>query len=254
MNAVMTAEQRLFFETNGYLLIRDALSPEDLAEVRAAADRAEQEWRSNTSRLGERGEALQSVQAIIEYDPIFLNLMEHPRIFPIIREILGDDIAMVDNDYYISPPVRHLARHHHWHFDEGFRGVYSPRSTMMVKVFYTLTDIDEDGGATSFVPGSHRFPLDFKMPEPTPEGEMPGSVRMAVPAGSAYLFSGRIFHAALPNHSQKTRRVLIFNYGHIWMKPWQGYEPSARLQAAATTPVRKQLLHAVPAYGSSLQD
>jgi hypothetical protein len=38
------------------------------------------------------------------------------------------------------------------------------------------------------------------------------------------------------------------------MKPWQGYEPSARLQAAAATPVRKQLLHAVPAYGSSLQD
>src|SRR5689334_22559557 len=116
MNAVMTAEQRLFFETNGYLLIRDALSPEKLAEVRAAADRAEQEWRSDNGRLGERGEALQSVQAIIEYDPIFLNLLEHPTIFPIIREVIGDDISMVDNDYYISPPVRHLARHHHWHF------------------------------------------------------------------------------------------------------------------------------------------
>lgn len=100
MKAVMTAEQRLFYEANGYLLIRDALSPEELARVRAAADRAEQQWREDPSRLGERGEALQSVQAIIEYDPIFLELLEHPKVFPIIREIIGDDIAMVDNDYY----------------------------------------------------------------------------------------------------------------------------------------------------------
>ena len=42
-------------------------------------------------------------------------------------------------------------------------------------------------------------------------------------------------------------------YGHVWMKPWQGYEPSERLKAAATTPVCKQLLHAVPPYGSSLR-
>src|SRR5438105_11400139 len=32
-------EQRLFFETNGYLAIPNALSPEELASVRGAADR-----------------------------------------------------------------------------------------------------------------------------------------------------------------------------------------------------------------------
>ncbi len=38
---IMTDEQRLFFETNGYLVIPDALSPEELARAREAADRAE---------------------------------------------------------------------------------------------------------------------------------------------------------------------------------------------------------------------
>ena len=90
------------------------------------------------------------------------------------------------------------------------------------------------------------------MPEAAHYDAMPGHVRMAVPAGTAYLFNGRIFHAALPNRGTRTRRVLIFNYGHVWMKPWQGYEPSERLIVAATTPVRKQLLHAVPPYGSRL--
>ena len=254
MKSVMADEQRIFYETNGYLVLPDVLSPEELARVREAADRAEQEWRRDPARLGERREALQSVQAIIEYDPIFLDLLEHPRVFPIVREILGDDIALIDNDYYITPPMHGPERHNAWHYDEGFTGVYHPRSTMMVKVFYALEDVPEDGGPTAFVPGSHRYPLDFKMPVPSDIDSMPGHVRMAVKAGTAYLFTGRMYHAALPNRSQKTRRVLIFNYGHVWMKPWQGYEPSERLKAAATTPVRKQLLHAVPPYGSSLHD
>lgn len=86
---------------------------------------------------------------------------------------------------------------------------------MMVKVFWALEDVPEDGGSTAFVPGPHRFPLDYAMPQ-SPDGEsMPDHVRMAVLAGTAYLFNGRLFHAALPNRSQKTRRGLIFNYGHV---------------------------------------
>jgi ectoine hydroxylase-related dioxygenase (phytanoyl-CoA dioxygenase family) len=194
------------------------------------------------------------VQAIIEYDPLFLDLLEHPTVLPIVREILGDDIAMIDNDYLISPPLKQPGQHNAWHFDEGLTGLYSPRSTMMVKVFFALDDVAPDGGTTAFVPGSHRFPLDYAMPV-APDGEsMPGHVRMAVKAGTAYLFNGRLYHAALPNRGQRTRRMLVFNYGHVWMKPWQGYEPSERLRASATTPVRQQLLHAVPPYGPRLRD
>ena len=46
----MTDEQRIFFETNGYLVFPSALTPDHLARVRAAADRAEAVWR--TDRLG----------------------------------------------------------------------------------------------------------------------------------------------------------------------------------------------------------
>jgi len=254
MRPVMTDEQRLLFEANGYLVFPGLLSPPELDRIRAAADRAEAEWRHDEARLGERGERLNSVQAIVEYDPLFLDLLEHPTIFPIVRELVGDDIAMIDNDYYISPPLKGVAPTNAWHYDEGFTGVYSPRSTVMVKVFYALEDVSPAGGATAFIPGSHRFPLGFLMPAAPDSESMPGHVRMTVTAGTAYLFNGRIYHAALPNRGRQTRRVLIFNYGHVWMKPWQGYEPSDRLRAGATTPVRKQLLHAVPPYGSRLHD
>jgi phytanoyl-CoA hydroxylase len=79
-------------------------------------------------------------------------------------------------------------------------------------------------------------------------------VKMAFPAGTAWLFNGRMFHAALNNDSDQPRRMLIYNYGHFWMKIWQGYEPSEALKAKATTPVMKQLLGIGDAYGTYLRD
>lgn len=249
---VMTDEQRLFYETNGYLVIPNALSPEELAAARAAADRAESLWRADTSRPGWRRENIEQVQAIIEYDDLFLDLMEHPKVFPLIREILGDDISMIDNDYFISPP--HTRSHAGWHHDVGQPGVYHPRSTLMVKAFFLLSDVPENGGCTLFLPGSHRYPMDFRLPKVDRPQEMPGHVKMAFPAGTAYFFNGRCYHAATDNDSDTVRRVLIYNYGHFWMKVWQGYEPSERLKANARTRVRKQLLGMGEAYGTHLTD
>jgi len=250
--SALTDAQRLFFETNGYLVIPDALSPEELTRVRAAADRAEAAWRADPSRLGLRRENIQQIQAPIEYDDVLFDLLEHPKTFPLIREILGNDVSMIDNDFFISPP--HTGSHALWHHDVGMPGVYHPRSVMMVKLFFLLEDVSEDGGCTLFLPGSHHFPMDFALPKVENPMEMPGHAKMAFPAGTAYLFNGRCYHAATDNNSDRSRRVLIYNYGHHWMKIWPGYEPSERLQALAKTPVRKQLLGMGPAYMTGLKD
>jgi len=250
--SVMTDAQRLSFETNGYLVIPGALAPEELARVREAANRAEAVWRADPTRAGGRGANLSQVQAPIEYDDLLLDLLEHPRVFPLVREILGNDVSMIDNDYFISPP--HTSSHAHWHHDVGMPGVYHPRSVLMVKVFYLLEDVAEDGGATLFLPGSHRYPMDFRLPQVEDPLAMPGHVKMAFPAGTAYFFNGRCYHAASPNRSDNSRRVLIFNYGHHWMRIWPGYEPSERLKEQARTAVRKQLLGMGPAYMTGLSD
>lgn len=246
----MTEEQRLFFETNGYLVIPGALSPEELTAVRAAADRAEAQWRADPTRLGMRGPNLEQVQAPIEYDPVLLGLLAHPKVFPIAWELLGDDIAMIDNDYFITPP--HSKSHALWHHDVGQAGVYHPRSTLMVKAFFLLSDVPEGGGGTAVIPGSHRFPNEFKLPRVEDPDTMPGHVGLAYPAGTAYLFNGRIYHAALNNRTDTPRRALIYNYGHFWMKVWQGYAPSEQTLAQAKTRVMRQLLGIGDAYGTSL--
>lgn len=250
----MTDEQRIQFEANGFLVLPDALSAGELADVRAAADAAEARWRSDRSLPGIRSDVLEQVQAPIEYDDRLLALLWHPAVFPLVRAILGDDVSMIDNDYFLTPP-RTPRTHAGWHHDVGMAGVYHPRSVLMVKVFYLLTDVDAGGGGTAMVPGSHRFPMDFAFPTVDDPRAMPGAAQMTGAAGTAYLFNGRTYHCAVNNGSDRTRKALIYNYGHFWMKVWQGYEPSPRLLAEARAsgdPVRRQLLGIGDAYGQRL--
>lgn len=252
---VMTDAQRIAFETNGFLVIENALTPDELRDARAAADRVEQLWRADPSLPGVRKPELEEVIAPINYDDTLLRLMWHPRVFPIVREIVGDDVSMIDNSYYITPP-RTPRTHAGWHHDVALPGVYHPLSVMMVKVFWLLSDVNPDSGGTAMIPGSHRLPMDFQFPEVADPKQMPGAAQMTGKAGTAYLFNGRVYHCAVNNESDQPRKVLIYNYGHVWMKVWQGYEPSPRLIAEAKAsgdPVRLQLLGAVDPYGAYLK-
>ncbi len=253
---VMTDAQRIAFETNGFLTIPNALSPEDLAAIRAEAEQAERTWEATPGSPGTKKPQLWEIIKPMEYGEKMLNLWWHPKIFPIVREIIGDDISMIDNSYFITPP-RTPNTHADWHHDVGLEGVYHPLSVMMVKVFFLLTDVNPDSGGTAMVPGSHRLPMEFQFPEVKDPKTMPGAVQMSGKAGTAYLFNGRVYHAAVNNDSDQPRKVLIYNYGHHWMKIWPGYEPSQRLLDWAREsgdPIKQQVLGLGPAYMSYLPD
>jgi len=247
----MTEAQRQFFDSHGYLVIPGALPHAELAAVRAAADAAEARWRADPELPGTRIPEFEEIPAIMEYHPALFDLVEHPAVFPLIRELLGTGIGLVDHAYYITPPGG-LIDGTAWHTDVRTRvpGVHHAGSTMMIRAMYALTDIAADGGATLVLPGTHRQADDTPIPQvPVPE-EMPGAVALTCRAGDAYFFNGNLVHAPGNNRSAAgvTRRVLLYNYGHKWMRMWRGHEPSPRLAAAARTPMRRQLLGLTPPY------
>jgi ectoine hydroxylase-related dioxygenase (phytanoyl-CoA dioxygenase family) len=237
------------FEENGYVMIPGALSTEELELARAAADAVEARWREDLTLPGTRIPEFEEIPAILEYGPIFFDLALHPRIFPLVREMLGPDISLIDHAYYITPPGGVLDGEA-WHTDVRKRvpGVNHSRSLMMIRAMIALSDVAEDGGATLVLPGSHRQPDDTPIPRvETPEA-MPRAVRLTCRAGDAYFFNGNLLHSPGTNRGTATRRVLLFNYGHKWMRMWQGHEPSEALAARATTPIMRQLLGLTPPY------
>jgi ectoine hydroxylase-related dioxygenase (phytanoyl-CoA dioxygenase family) len=247
--AAMTAEQRRFFAANGYLVLPGVLPPAELAAVRRAADEAEARWRADPDLPGTRIPEFIEIADIMEHHPLLFDLVEHPRLFPLVREVLGPDVALIDHAYYITPPGGRIDGTA-WHTDvrTRLRGVHHAGSTMMVRTMIALTDIAPDGGATLVLPGSHLQPDDSAIPAPATPEEVPGAVPLACTAGSAYFFNGNLVHAPANNRSAVTRRILLYNYGHKWMRMWREHEPSPRLAAAARTPMRRQLLGLTPPY------
>jgi phytanoyl-CoA hydroxylase len=187
------------------------------------------------------------VLGIMEHGPALFELLEHPRIFPLVRALLGPDVMMLDHDYFITPPGAAIPQG--WHFDFDLPGVDHPRSRLMVKVFYVLEDIPPDGGATLVLPRSHITPGGTTLPNVEVPEDLPGAIQMTLTAGSAYLINDRTYHSAGNNRSDIHRRLLIYTYGHKWMRMWDEYRPSPGLAAKAVTPQRRQLLGLTDPYG-----
>ena len=175
----LTNSQRLFFEANGYLVIENALSADEIETLRQVTAEAEARWRRNPDLPGSRIPEFEQIEGIMEYHQVLFDLVEHPRVFPLVWEVVGPDIQVIDHAYYITPPGGTL-KGSAWHTDLGKRvhGVFMPRSTLMVRVIYALDDVPANGGATLVLPGSHRFMSDFPIPSVERPEDMPGCVAL----------------------------------------------------------------------------
>lgn len=240
----ISAVQRATFDREGYLIIRDVFRPGEIRALLEASDRAEQRWLADPDRIGTDDHFLRRVEPLIEYDDAFVELLDHPGFFPVVRELLGDSIAMIDTSYFVTPSGQGWGGTSEWHIDEALTGPVGAAIPLMVKACVPLVDImDIDDGPTAVIPGSHVRSYEENLPAPQDPRDMMGKVPVLLSAGDVYIFHGRIYHAAMPNVGGRTRRVLHYNYGHIWMKPWPGYDPSERLRRSACSAIRKQLLH-----------
>src|SRR3954452_21919239 len=111
----LSAEQSRLFATQGYLVVPDALSTAELAAVRGEADAAEARWRADPALPRVRRSDLEQVLGIMEHGPALFALLEQPRGFPLVRDLLGADVMMLDHDYFSSPPGAVIPQG--WHFD-----------------------------------------------------------------------------------------------------------------------------------------
>jgi ectoine hydroxylase-related dioxygenase (phytanoyl-CoA dioxygenase family) len=79
-------------------------------------------------------------------------------------------------------------------------------------VIWALDEFTADNGATVIAAGSHRWPA----------GRRPQRhelVPVLMPAGSAVVYSGRLWHAAGHNRALTTRRALICEHVLPWLRP-----------------------------------
>ena len=236
----MTAAQRDFFDQEGYLVVENALDAEMIGRLTAAADRVDRRER-RVRKLGEHG-VLSKFRAIVEED-VFLELLDWPRTFPLIWDILGWNVQHYISHliYYPPEPDGKANRPRHWHQDGGrpVPEMERPHPRLSLKVAFWLTDIDEpERGGIRIVPGSHQRD---QPPDPEPQADPEGALQVQVKAGTAVLFDRRMWHARGTNTSEVTRKVLFLGYSYRWLRGLD-YNLMPPEILARCDPIRRQLL------------
>jgi hypothetical protein len=230
----MRLEQKVQFETQGFLHLPNALDPALLRRFRTAFDNA-------IAKHAKPGNsAVFDIPQILDEDDLFVDLVDTPSVFPIIREIIGSDVQLLQTQARIFPPGPTITAP--WHSDLALiNGIDLGHSlNFMLKAHFYPEDLEPEQGCLAFIPGSHRYPVGYPNVKIDHEKDSPATVRIVPRAGDVVLFNVHTMHMALDNKTHKTRKSLIYSYSHFWVKSYLSAVPND-LERLANTQMRRQL-------------
>ncbi len=250
MTVPVSDDLRFAFDVQGYLHLRGALTPAEVAEYTRWMDEAEKtdvKVLNAEDPKGMKRQLNRPISRVIDADPRFARFLDHPAVEPLLAEFLGPGYRHIDNELYYTYPGYPGGK---WH--QGVR----PHPTghvvdgaficPMVKAFYCMTGVGRGEGEFVVVPGSHR--AQFKV-ETRDRIDLPAQRAFDdVRAGDVILFNEGLLHNGRPNPSQKTRKTIIVNFGREDAGVWAGYAPSPETLKAVTPRQREVLTNRAPVW------
>ena len=197
------------FWSQGWAVIPDVLTAGEIAAARSAL--VDAAAASEAQGMPVRLEALDPggrnirVYDLVAHAPVFADLAEHPAVLPYIEALVGDDVMLSNFTANTALP------------GSGSMNAHCDQSTIMpepwpemfaMNAIWCLHDVDEENGATRFLPGSHEFTSFAEVPG-DPKASM---VTFEATAGSVILLHGRMWHTSGANRSEDRDRALLFAF------------------------------------------
>lgn len=175
---------------------------------------------------------------------IFAELVQHPLVMKVFAKILGKNFILGS---FAANKLLPGALGQEPHIDYPYWDMYEPDEFPMginssfhmnCQSLFTLHDFTVENGATAVVPFSHK-----RGSYPDTELFKEQAIQVECPAGSLVLFTGMIWHCAMPNNSQTIRTSLLGQYLPKFVKPMEDLTNSIDPQVMArATPELRQLL------------
>ena len=161
--------------------MKGVLSPDEVHALLATVDDMDAAFRKGENVTAD---SLFDKRNVMEDNDIFVDLMDHPATFPIVRELIGDFIQLSMSEVIVRPPNPKDQGYLHTDGGQAMRTIRVSRSSapLQVKIHYFLTDLERpDSGNFTVVPGSHNrtFP------------ETGGQRRSLYPGSRAVVCEGR---------------------------------------------------------------
>ncbi len=233
----LEAEQREFFDRNGYMVVRNALDADMLERVTAACDRIAEKNRDDGSRRT-------SLDNVLPEDDIFLSLLTWETTVPLVVQLLSYDIRLAKSHLiynYPDPPEAEPSRNWHRDFMESPFDLGPHRyPRLLIKIAYQLTDTTPLSGNTILLPGSNNYTRRLQIAKG--ENDPDGAVELELRAGDAFLFESRTFHRIGLNRTDVPRKCLMMGYSYGWISPLDYDVQPDWLLEKVTDPIARQLV------------
>ncbi|MEM7126423.1 MAG: phytanoyl-CoA dioxygenase family protein [Chloroflexota bacterium] len=254
LNHLLTDAEHCTFARDGYMVIQNALSPQEVTTFLAIVDEIDARKRAEQ---GLSPYDRVNLHDTIGHDNRLLDLIDWPTTFAKVWGIMGYPIQLYHTQMIVTPPPEPEMSSENeipqkrlgWHQDNNRMGkdldlLREPQPMVSLKVAYFLTDTTRVGSGNFYVvPGSHQqnrlhWPINEK---PMNGKEEPlNAIPTQVKAGDAIIFDRRLWHAASPNTLDTPRKVLFYGYSYRWLRPKCDMATEPLLNQV--NPIRRQLL------------
>jgi len=231
----MSEAERYLFDLNGYIIIRNVLSAEEVAEANSVIDkhqdamieRKEDALRNTVkgTKFSGTGTGRKDLGGVLEWgedSKIFKKILAHPRLVPIFHGIVGKGYRMDHLPFVIAQDKGAEGFQLHGGTVDCNSGAYNPElaytcfngfiRSALLGCNVMLTDHDPGFGGFCIVPGSHKS--NFKMPNGMVDGEKYSEFiqQPATKAGDVVLFSEGTVHGAMAWTPETQRRVCLYRF------------------------------------------
>jgi ectoine hydroxylase-related dioxygenase (phytanoyl-CoA dioxygenase family) len=216
-------------DRDGYATVADAIPQDQVAAARADLEAILEH--TPPGRDDFEGRRTQRVYALFAKTRALDPLSLHPLVLGVLDRVLGQ--------YQLSAPagiaIGAGETAQPLHPDDAIYPLARPHAELVVNVMWPLEDFTIANGATRIVPGSHRW----TERQPGPDTD---TVAIEMPAGTALLYLGSVWHGGGANQTERTRLGVVLHYAVAWLRPVENHVLAVPPDAARALPERLQEL------------
>jgi phytanoyl-CoA hydroxylase len=234
--AAVTDEHVALFRQQGFLVVHDAFSPEEVADALAGLVdliqgrhpdfkgvmfEAKARDRIDTLQPEERQDYVRKIAWFVEYEPRLKALSHHPKLLAVLARLIGEEPALFQDMGLIKPPM--IGREKPWHQDFAYFNL--PLGTPVVGVWVALDEALIENGCMHVIPGSHwEGPVvhfqrrDWQICDT--DVQVTRSVAIPLKPGGVLLFDGLLHHGTPPSQSRRRRRAVQYHYKPVSVMPY----------------------------------
>jgi ectoine hydroxylase-related dioxygenase (phytanoyl-CoA dioxygenase family) len=213
----------------GWAVVDDAFAPDALA--RARSELAAIVASTPFGRDDFEGHRTRRVYALFAKTRAFDDAATHPLVLSVLDRVLHHYQLSAPTGIEIGPGEVDQPLHP----DDAIYPIPRPHPELVVNVMWPLDDFTAANGATRIVDGSHRWTDRF------PTADDPVTV-VTMPAGSALLYLGSLWHGGGANHTDRARTGVVLHYAVSWLRPVENHVLAVPPAVVATVPERLQEL------------